>query len=267
MVATSQKVGDIIAPIARDLAEFERKVLELERTCAEFRRGVQGLAKDLRDAGAEFSPAEAPSSADQPETEIDPPGVGPDATAQDLARIAGLSSRIETKGAIMVVRRPGGTIIPVMCELTRELSDRGLTEPAATDELREKIRGLLALPAAPDFRERFGAPVECVVLFVPCGLRRDRLFDRLPGIREEASAAGVVIAPPAALYAILRNVAGAWLRFSCSGNVRSLVDKGQDLVDELSAFISFFTDNEKALCEAVESYARESRAAATDGAP
>lgn len=261
MVAISEKVGEIIAPIARDLAEFEQKVLDLERKCAEFRRGVQGLAQDLRDASARFSPGGEVVEPDASSAEVDPPAGGGDAAAPQLAEMAGVSSRVDLAAATMVVRRPGGSILPVDCGLSRELCAQGLGEdPARAEELRGEIRRHLLSLSAPGFRESFGKPVDRVVLSIPCDIRRSALFDRLPGIREEASAADVVLAPPAALFAILRNVAGAWLRFSCSGNVRSLVDKGQDLVDDLSAFISFFTDNEKALCEAVESYARESRA-------
>jgi len=264
MVAISEKVGDIIAPIARDLAEFEQKVLDLERKCAEFRSGVQGLAQDLRDASARFSPGGKPAEPDAPAAEIDPPAGGADAPAARLVEMAGVSSRVEMTASTLVVRRPGGSILPVDCGLGRELCVRGLgKDPAAAEDLRAEIRRHLHSLSTSEFRESFGKPVDCVVLYVPCDIRRSALFERLPGIREEASTAGVVLAPPAAFFAILRNVAGAWLRFSCSGNVRSLVDKGQDLVDDLSAFISFFTDNEKALCEAVESYARESRASVT----
>ncbi|HVO38831.1 MAG TPA: DNA recombination protein RmuC [Spirochaetia bacterium] len=265
MVVISEKVGDIIAPIARDLAEFEQKVLDLERKCAEFRRGVQGLAQDLRDASARFSPTGEAAETETSGAEVDPPAGGADASAPELAKMAGVSSRVEVTASIMVVRRPGGSVLPVGCGLSRELCVRGFKgqEKTGAEELRSEIRRHLSLLSTPEFRETFGKPVDGVVLYIPCDARRSAFFDRLPGLREEASAAGVVLAPPAALFAILRNVAGAWLRFSCSGNVRSLVDKGQDLVDDLSAFISFFTDNEKALCEAVESYARESRAAIT----
>lgn len=42
---------------------------------------------------------------------------------------------------------------------------------------------------------------------------------------------------------------------------RCLVDRGQDLVDDLSAFIADFTESEKTLCSLVEDCARASRQA------
>jgi len=46
---------------------------------------------------------------------------------------------------------------------------------------------------------------------------------------------------------------------ACGQNARTLVDKGQDLVDDMSAFISDFTESEKGLCALVEDFARASR--------
>ncbi len=46
---------------------------------------------------------------------------------------------------------------------------------------------------------------------------------------------------------------------TCGRNARTLVDKGQDLVDDLSAFISDFTESEKGLCAFVDDCAQASR--------
>jgi len=49
------------------------------------------------------------------------------------------------------------------------------------------------------------------------------------------------------------------LCITCGQNARTLVDKGQDLVDDLSAFIADFTESEKGLCALVEDFAQASR--------
>ncbi len=255
MAPIAEKVEDLIEPVRRDLSAFEEKVRELERKCVEFRRGVQGLSQDLTRACKGITPEDA--LADAEPGRADAPDVGPAA----LAELAGISSRVEPLGGqeTLIIQQPGGSVIPVACRLDRSLCVSAFAPSSSANELAAGIRGLLADVPAAAYRERLGKPVDFVALYIPFEVSPEKLIDRLPGLVEEAGAARVILAPPSALLAIMRSVAGAWLRFTCSGSVRSLVDKGQDLVDDLSAFISFFTENEKTLCEAVENYARASR--------
>jgi len=262
MAPIAEKVEDLIEPVRRDLSAFEQKVRELERKCAEFRRGVQGLSQDLTRACKSIAPEDV--IADTEAGRADATDVGPAA----LAALAGITSRVEALGEsgegctgqeTFIIQQPGGSVIPVPCRLDRSLCASAFAPSSSADELAAGIRGLLADVPAAAYRERLGKPVDFVALYIPFEVSPEKLIDRLPGLVEEARAARVILAPPSALLAIMRSVAGAWLRFTCSGSVRSLVDKGQDLVDDLSAFISFFTENEKTLCEAVENYARASR--------
>lgn len=258
-MVSSHQIDDIAEPISRELADFEKKVLELEQKCAEFRRGVQGLSGDLRSACERFSP-DADETA---ETASD--SLSGETSATRIAELAGMSSRVEMKHDTMIIHQPGGGIVPVDCRLQAARCAAALDPTwasgasAGLDELAAEVRAFLESLSASSWRESFGGPVDCVVLYLPFEAPREVLFERLPGVREAALSGRIIVASPSALLAMLRSVAGAWLRLSCAGSVRSLVDKGQDLVDDLSSFISFFTENEQALCEAVETYARASR--------
>ena len=258
-MVSHRAIDDIVEPISRELADFEKKVLEVEQKCAEFRKGVQGLSGDLRSACQRFSPDAAPTE------EAAVHSLSGETSAMRIAELAGMSSRVEMKRDTMIIHQPGGGVIPVDCRLEAEHCAeafdpaRAPGEPLRLDQLAAEVRSILESLCASSWRESFGGSVDCIVLFIPVEASRESLFERLPGVREAALAGRIIVAPPAALLAVLRSVAGAWLRLSCAGSVRSLVDKGQDLVDDLSSFISFFTENEQALCEAVEAYARASR--------
>jgi len=238
--------------LAREIGLFERKVEALEERCRQIRLCAARLASELSAASSSFSAST-------------PAGDGLGACREDLetpvlrlVELCGIKDHVEnahSKDAFggrvgLIIHEPGGGILTIEGPLpSGELDNNEICEA-----LRRRIAELGERPAG-----RNAASCAVTVLYVPRELGVPASLVEEEERVSEALGHRVVVAPPSILFAILKGVAIRWLSFSCARNARALVDNGQDLVDDLSGFISDFTESEKNLCAFVDRCVEASR--------
>jgi len=221
----------LIRTLAREIGQFEEKVSGLEGKCREVRRCIAGLAEELAAARSSFSqtpPIENPTDKD--------------ISLAEAAELCGMKDHVD-----IVRQEPGDSVDLVIHEPGGEaiLVDGRLFGGRPCDaDLYEALRRIPAHEAGHGGRG-------LTMVYVPRELTRADC----QGLSEH----GITVAPPSVLFSLLRATALRWLRFTCGQNARGLVDRGQDLVDDLSAFISDFTEKEKYLCAFVQDCNQASR--------
>jgi RmuC family len=239
----------LVDALSREVGLLEEKVANLEEKCSEIRNCIAAVSETLRQSRSFFSrPGGGASTSRRPEEKRE--GLSPAV----IAELCGMKDHIELippvdePGSLanLVVHEPGErTIIFV----DGQLSGCRLEGARLIEAARSRLQQLAAMPSDGSDLVR--------VLYVPedaagcCGGYEELL--------EEAERRRVTVASPAHLLSILGSVALRWLTFTCGQNARAVVDRGQDLVDVVSAFISDFTETEKLLCELVNDCALASR--------
>jgi DNA recombination protein RmuC len=101
--------------------------------------------------------------------------------------------------------------------------------------------------------QQFEPAPEFVVMFVDEGLFRAAL-DHDPALFEAGVDAGVVIASPATLIALLRTVAYCWQQETVAQSAREVSRLGRELYDRLGVFAGHFAKVGRALDSAVDTY-------------
>jgi DNA recombination protein RmuC len=101
--------------------------------------------------------------------------------------------------------------------------------------------------------QQFDPAPEYVVMFVDEGLFRAAL-DADPSLFEAGVDAGVIIASPATLIALLRTVAYCWQQETVAESAREVSRLGRELYDRLGVFAGHFAKIGRALDSAVDTY-------------
>ncbi len=141
----------------------------------------------------------------------------------------------------VVVRLPGGKNVVVDAKAPLEAY---LDALAAEDEETRRahlarharlVRDHVAKLGQKRYWQQFEPAPEFVVMFVDEGLFRAAL-DADPGLLEAGANAGVVVASPATLIALLRTVAYAWQQETVAASAREVNRLGRELYERLRTF-------------------------------
>ncbi len=159
----------------------------------------------------------------------------------------------------LVVRLPGGKSIVVDSKAPfdayadaigcddPELKAKHLARHAA--QVRDHI-GKLSLK---QYWKQFEPAPEFVVMFIDEGLYRAAL-DQDASLFETGVEAGVIVASPATLIALLRTVAYGWQQETVAASAREIAELGRTLYDRLGVFARTFSKIGGALDNAVRAY-------------
>ncbi|HZP71943.1 MAG TPA: DNA recombination protein RmuC [Gaiellaceae bacterium] len=159
----------------------------------------------------------------------------------------------------LVVQLPGGKSIVVDSKVPIE----AYLQASAIDDLDAR-RAQLARHAAQvrdhvgklgqkRYWQQFEPSPEFVVMFVDEGLYRAAL-DQDPSLFEAGVDAGVIIASPATLVALLRTVAYTWQQETVAESARAISKLGRELYDRLGVFAGHFAKVGRSLETAVGAY-------------
>jgi DNA recombination protein RmuC len=159
----------------------------------------------------------------------------------------------------VVVKLPGNKSIVVD---SKTPLDAFLDASAAEDEATRRshlerharlVREHLTKLGQKRYWQQFEPTPEFVVMFVDEGLFRAAL-DADPSLFEAGIDAGVVIASPATLVALLRTVAYCWQQETVAESAREVNRLGRELYERLGVFAGHFSKIGRALNSAVDTY-------------
>ena len=104
------------------------------------------------------------------------------------------------------------------------------------------------------YREQFGSSIDFSVLFLPAESFLQVAIEQDPHLQTDAYAAGVIIATPTVLVAMLRTVAHTWKAEALAKNAQNVLDSGKELYKRFSVMGGHLARLGKAIDSASDAY-------------
>lgn len=159
----------------------------------------------------------------------------------------------------LVVKLPGGRNIvvdsktPLEAYLDASAAENDDERRAHLVRHSKLVREHMTKLGQKRYWQQFEPTPEFVVMFIDEGLFRAAL-DQDPSLFETGVDAGVVIASPATLIALLRTVAYCWQQETVAESAREVNRLGRDLYERLGVFAGHFAKVGRALDSAIDTY-------------
>ena len=103
-----------------------------------------------------------------------------------------------------------------------------------------KLKGTIRDLAARNYPKQFPAALDRVVLFVPAESLLSAALEGDPNLIVDAAAAGILLATPSSLIALLYAVAMSWQQDAQTRNARDIADAGMELFERVAKFVEHF---------------------------
>ena len=159
----------------------------------------------------------------------------------------------------LVVNLPGGKSIvvdakvPIEAYLDAVNADDADTKRAHLARHAAQVRDHIGKLGQKRYWQQFEPSPDFVVMFVDEGLYRAAL-DQDASLFEAGVDAGVIVASPATLVALLRTVAHTWQQETVAESARAISKLGRELYDRLGVFATHFAKVGRGLETAVGAY-------------
>ena len=269
--ARKKAIEDLLAPMARTLAEVDREIKDSERRRVE--NGAQLMQRivsldtagqSLRDETRRLTDA------------LKRPGVRGRWGELQLKRVVELAGMIEycdfteqrtlqteDDGRIrpdVIVRLPGGKQIVIDAKAPLDAYLRALEAP--DEESRQKllvlhaqqVRGHIAQLSAKSYFDRVASTPEFVVMFLPGEMFFSAALEQDPMLIECGVEKRVIPASPTTLIALLRAVAYGWQQEAMEENARKISDLGKNLYEAVRTLGARFDTLGTRLKSSLEAY-------------
>ena len=260
----------LVKPIGENLAKFEHKVGEIEKTREGAYRAITEQVRNLAEGqtGLRSETSRLVQALRQPKTR----GRWGEYQLRNVLEMAGMTEHVDfleehtvqgEDGRLrpdVIVRLPGGksVIVDAKTPLEAYLSavdttDDGDRERHMADHarhVREHARSLgskeywKALPETPDF----------VVMFLPGEAFYAAAIDSDPGLFEQALQQKVLISTPTTLIALVKAIAYGWQQETLAKNAQAVAGLAQDLYERIRTFGGHIDQLGRSLRQAVERY-------------
>jgi DNA recombination protein RmuC len=252
-----------LAPIKETLTRFEEQSRQLEQKRASAVTAIDERLRELRtETGSLVTALRAPNVRGQ-WGELQLKRVVELAGMLDHCDFRTQESTRDSEGALLrpdlVVKLPGGKSIvvdskvPIQAYLDAVNCDDAELKRAHLARHAAQLRDHIGKLGQKRYWRQFEPSPEFVVMFVDEGLYRAAL-DQDGSLLEAGAEAGVVIASPATLIALLRTVAYGWQQETVAESARQISDLGRELYDRLGTFATHLAKVGRGLDTAVGAY-------------
>jgi len=192
-------------------------------------------------------------------------------TLQRIVELSGLAEHcdFETQATLegggrpdLVVHLPGGRSLAIDSKVN---TGAYLDAAAATDEGERKrllakyaadVRGTLRGLSAREYWKQFTPAPEFVVMFMPGEAFFSAAITQDPDLLVDGVAAGVLLASPTTLIALLLAVRHGWQQQQVAENAERIAAAGRELYDRLCTFVDHLADIRGGIARAAEAYNR-----------
>ncbi|HSB21307.1 MAG TPA: DNA recombination protein RmuC [Anaeromyxobacteraceae bacterium] len=263
-------IADLVAPVKETVAKLGDKLSDLEKTragaYAELREQVRSLGEAQGQLRLEASKLVQALRAPQVR------GRWGEVQLRRVVELAGMQEHCDfeeqetlaTGGGRLrpdlIVRLPGGRCLAVDAKAPLaaylEAVD-AVEEPVRRARLADharQIRDHVAKLSQKAYHEHLGQTPEFVVLFLPGESFFAAALEQDPSLIETAAEAGVVLATPTTLIALLKAVAYGWRQESIAESARRVAELGRELHDRLAVLGRHVARVGKELGGAVSAY-------------
>lgn len=249
--ADESKVLQQMAPIAKNLADMQRKVVEIEQQRAAQHGEMAEQIKHTRLTAEQSRAAAETLSSALRNNQVR--GAYGEIQLESIVEAAGMIKRVDytTQESItadsgarrpdMVVKLPGGKELAIDAKVPYnafiEASQADLEDAQRAALLKDHAKAVRshvnALADKSYFTGLTSSP-EFTVAFIPSDAILIAAIDADPTLESDAYRKGVVLATPASLFGILKALAHTWRQEDLAENAREVVSMGQVLFNRLS---------------------------------
>ena len=249
--ADESKVLQQMAPIAKNLADMQRKVVEIEQQRATQHGEMAEQIKHTRLTAEQSRAAAETLSSALRNNQVR--GAYGEIQLESIVDAAGMIKRVDytTQESItadsgarrpdMVVKLPGGKELAIDAKVPYnafiEASRTDLDDAQRAALLKEHAKAVRAHVNALADKSYFTglkSSPEFTVAFIPSDAILIAAVDADPTLESDAYRKGVVLATPASLFGILKSLAYTWRQEDLADNAREVVSMGQVLFSRLS---------------------------------
>jgi DNA recombination protein RmuC len=269
--ARKKAIEDLLAPMARTLADVDREIKDSER-----RRVENGAQLMQRIASLDTAGQNLRDETRRLTDALKRPGVRGRWGELQLKRVVELSGMVEycdfteqrtvqtdDDGRIrpdVIVRLPGGKQIVIDAKAPLDAYLRALEAP--DDESRQKllalhaqqVRGHIAQLSAKSYFDRVASTPEFVVMFLPGEMFFSAALEQDPMLIECGVEKRVIPASPTTLIALLRAVAYGWQQEAMEENARKISELGKNLYEAVRTLGTRFDTLGSRLKSSLEAY-------------
>lgn len=248
--AAEHKVLQQMAPIAKNLADMQRKVTELEQQRANQQGLLSAEIKATRETAEKSkAAAEMLNSALRNNQQR---GAYGEMQLQSIVEAAGLLRRVDftTQETIsvdagarrpdMVVKLPGGKEMAVDSKVpaaayfeAHRVENDDAKRATLMKEHAKQVRAHVNALADRHYFAGLKMSPEYTIAFIPTDAILDAALEADPVLMDYAFTKGVVLATPVNLFAVLKTVAFTWKQDDIAEGAREVVEMGQELFRRL----------------------------------
>ncbi|WNM27990.1 DNA recombination protein RmuC [Demequina capsici] len=264
-----QAVRQLVEPMAKALDDVRRQTSEADLARAEAQAQLAQQVRHMLDASAQLGrqTESLRSALRRPEVR----GRWGELHLRRVVEVAGLVNGVDfdeqESGTApdgsrlrpdMIVTLAGGRriVVDAKTPLDALLDVDGDPERAEEHAARHvrNVRLRVKELSSKAYREQFGSEIDFSVLFLPAESFLQVATERDPQLLTDAYEAGVIIATPTVLVAMLRTVAHTWKAEALAKNAKEVLQTGQELYKRLSTMGEHLARVGKAIDQAGDAY-------------